>query len=172
MTHRNDLGDATRPHVFIPGIDGRCTVNGCDFTEKWQYHVEPDNSDLPQESVDLAITIVGEWLHGASTAHLINRIAMAITSKTKVSAICAHCKTPLYHTSNGDLTHLSNLRTCRNSNGVFGAERVETAAACLLYAEECRAVTLTGEDYWTIPRDIYDQLRDVLALRLEEDHHV
>lgn len=81
-----------------------------------------------------------------------------------IVAACAHCKTPLYRGANEDLlVHLSGLTTCRNEIGVHGAERIETAALCLLLDEGCRAVTLTGSDYWAIPRDLYDDLRTLLG---------
>ena len=80
-----------------------------------------------------------------------------------VSAMCAHCKQTLYRQlPGGDLMHVSGLKTCRKGSGIYGAERVETAAACLLFSGECCAVTLSGEDYWAIPRDVYDELRAML----------
>ena len=80
-----------------------------------------------------------------------------------VLAMCAHCKQSLYRQlPHGDLMHESGLKTCRKGSGIYGAERIETAAACLLFAEGCIAVTLHGEDYWAIPRDVYDELRTML----------
>lgn len=80
-----------------------------------------------------------------------------------VAAMCAHCKQTLFRElPSGNLMHVNGLRSCRNGSGVYGAERVETAAANLLLNEECRAVALSGQDYWAIPRDIYDDLRKML----------
>lgn len=87
----------------------------------------------------------------------------SIMENESVVAMCAHCKQSLFREiPSGQLMHVNGLRTCRKEGGVYGAERVETAAANLLLNEECRAVTLSGDDYWAIPRDVYDELRAML----------
>lgn len=90
-------------------------------------------------------------------------LTMPTDQNESVTAMCAHCKQSLFREiPSGQLMHVNGLRTCRKESGVYGAERVETAAANLLLNEECKAVTLRGDDYWAIPRDIYDELRAML----------
>ncbi len=72
---------------------------------------------------------------------------------------CAHCDGELL-AAWGSYVHANPNTTCP----AFGGSSVPATAReaelnPLLFDERCKAVTLSGEDYWAIPRDIYDQLR-------------